>query len=169
LLDATALVGCIVIWPFVALAFGACALAHGAAGCIPGTRANLRARMDRGWMPEWPVIRRVWSKSRRVYAGPVGPVAEITLPYLMVRRLSQNDSVPSAQLQQAIGPGKPVLSAYCILVLAYRGEKELLCSLPRDVVQSDEEFEWQHGCFADRIRLSDFLRSPPTDPAGPAS
>jgi hypothetical protein len=146
----------IIIWPFVMIGFGIISLYYLAATFILNTKANLKARMMRGWMPDWAVIQKVWSKAPRVYAGLIGPNAEMTTEYLMLTKLSEDNSIPSTEIRKGIDNRNPILTAYCILALLYRHEKEMLASLPTQVFESDEQLEYQVGCLVQQCTLREF-------------
>jgi hypothetical protein len=156
LLSGLVFVFLVVIWPFFLLEFCIMSLYFMAATFVPNTKANLKARMMRGWMPDWAIIQKVWSKAPRVYAGPIGPGAEMSTEYLILKKLSEDRSVPSTEIRKGIDSKNPILAAYSMLALLYRGEREILTSLPTNVFESDEQLEYQVGCLVGRCTLREF-------------
>jgi len=153
------LVGAFLIWPLAVVAIGSYASWLFLARYIPGTRANFKANLERGWRPDWPTICRLWSKARKVYAGPIGAGAEITPEWMLVRLLAEDHEISSADIRQAITPSDVLVSAYCVLALEYRGEHELLATLSNDVTESTAVFQQQSGCFGCHLPLGEFIKS----------
>jgi hypothetical protein len=144
--------------PFVFLSFLAFITSNAAARHIPGTRANFLARLEGGWTPDWPAIRRLWSRAKAVNDGPVGAGAVLTPEYLAFKQVWMHPAtVTGSELRQAIGTSTTLLDAYCILALDYRDERELLMDLPREITESKRRFRVRHGCFGVEQSLGEFL------------
>lgn len=150
----------IAIWPFVVVALAVGALPHAVARCVPGTRANFQAKLERGWRPDWLTIRRLWLKANALYLGPVGPCAEITPEYLALKFVwSHPDIVSRQDLRMAIGSSSTILDAYCIQALDDRNERHLLADLPPGVGESKRRFKLRNCCFGAECTLGEFLAS----------
>lgn len=148
----------LVILPFAMLRRGLGWLYKEVSRFVPGSKENLKTRMLGGWTADWLTIKRVWSSAPAVFNGPVGGSAEITLEYLMLRQVSQDHTIASFEIAEAIDGSFPVLSAYCILALSERGEDEVLASLPPESLESDATFRLRAGCLGARQTLREFCK-----------
>lgn len=149
------MVGAVLAWPLAISVM----LVPIVARYIPGTRAHAKARLEHGWKPAWPVVRRLWATAHALYSGPTGPCAELTPECLALRLVAQDSSPTSLNLQNAIDEQNIMLSAYCVLALALRNEYALLRTLPPWVAHSSQTFRHQVGCLSQVVTLAELIQT----------
>jgi hypothetical protein len=139
-----------IVWPFLAGGILLVMFYLRLAAVVPGTKANLKRRMTKGWIPDWDTVRRVWASAPRLYIGPIGPAAECTVEFMMLECLTDRLAISSSSVADCIHERSRMLSAYCIELLRRRREYEILESLPIAASEAAISVDWQIGCFAPR-------------------
>lgn len=155
----------VILWPFLMLMYVPVMAWLKIAPSIPGTKANMVARLKGGWHPEWSKVCQIWSTSQSVCAGPIGPSAHLTPEYLLLNVIAGDSRISTEDIFNAISVSNATLSAYCIIALTYRDEYNLLNTLPIEILQSPETICVRLGCPVSLTTLGEFATTRLSQPS----
>lgn len=149
----------LIVGPFL-FVFLACRLAGDyVAKYTPGTRANLLAKLQQGWQPDWQTAKRCWSRAKTCFQGPVGYSAMVTPEFLLIKDVASNPSISTEEIFSEISVKQPMVAAYCIVTLVYRQEAKLLRKVHREVFESKAPIRSQYSCIAVETELGKLLEA----------